>query len=421
MKAKILNILKYTLFLGIGLGLMWWLYESNKDGKNFKEISFKQEVNIYGKNILTWVDTTKLNNEFYTIERSEDGKYFEFIDTVKLQGQNLTYTHFDEKGSKVDAKLLHYKIKGWTAIDLWKEIGNMNMKWYILAFILSIISNYSRAVRWQTIIEPMGYKPSLVNTFLSINIMYLSNSVIPRSGELSRCSILYRYDKIPITKLFGTVLVERIVDMICFGLMLGILFISQFDLVRDYLLRPDVKESLEAKANLWPILIALAVIGIIALIVIIKLRDRILQTAIGKKIGKILFDLWEGIKSTKNIERKWTFIFHTVLIWTMYFGVLYVSFFSYESTAELGFTVAFAALIMGSLGMIIPTAGGIGTWNLMVTITLVLYGVSEPNAFIYSFIALFMMTITSVIAGSLSFMYLPIYNRKSKLQKTEMQ
>jgi len=409
------------LFLGIGVGLMWYLYDSNKDGKNFKEIAFKQEVNIYGKTILTWNDTTKLNNEFYTIERSEDGKYFEYIDTIKLQGQQLNYTHFDEKASKVDAKQLHYKIKGWSAIDLWKEIGNMNMKWYILAFILSIVSNYSRAVRWQTIIEPMGYKPNIVNTFLSINIMYLSNSLIPRSGELSRCSILYRYDKIPITKLFGTVLVERIVDMLCFGLMLGILFVSQFGLVREYLLRPDVKESLEAKANLWPILIAVAVIGLIALIVIIKLRERILQTSIGKKIGKILFDLWEGIKSTKNIERKWAFIFHTVLIWTMYFGVLYVSFFSYESTAELGFTVAFAALIMGSLGMIIPTAGGIGTWNLMVTLTLVLYGVSEPNAFIYSFIALFMMTITSVIAGSLSFMYLPIYNRKSKLQQTEKQ
>ena len=409
------------MFLGIGVGLMWYLYDSNKDGKNFKEIAFKQEVNIYGKTILTWNDTTKLNNEFYTIERSEDGKYFEYIDTIKLQGQQLNYTHFDEKASKVDAKQLHYKIKGWSAIDLWKEIGNMNMKWYILAFILSIVSNYSRAVRWQTIIEPMGYKPNIVNTFLSINIMYLSNSLIPRSGELSRCSILYRYDKIPITKLFGTVLVERIVDMLCFGLMLGILFVSQFGLVREYLLRPDVKESLEAKANLWPILIAVAVIGLIALIVIIKLRERILQTSIGKKIGKILFDLWEGIKSTKNIERKWAFIFHTVLIWTMYFGVLYVSFFSYESTAELGFTVAFAALIMGSLGMIIPTAGGIGTWNLMVTLTLVLYGVSEPNAFIYSFIALFMMTITSVIAGSLSFMYLPIYNRKSKLQQTEKQ
>ena len=398
---------------------MWYLYDSNKDGKNFKEISFTKEVNVYGKTKLIWNDTTHLNNEFYTIERSEDGTYFDFIDTVKVQGSTLMYEQWDEKASKVDAKLLHYKIKGWSPIDLWKEIGNMNMKWYIIAFILSLVSNYSRAIRWQTIIEPMGYKPNTINTFLSINIMYLSNSVIPRSGELSRCTILYRYEKIPITKLFGTVVVERIVDMLCFGLMLGILFISQFDLVKSYLLRPDVKESLEAKANLWPILIAIGVIGIIALIVLIKFRNRLLQTSIGKKLGKIFFDLWQGIKSTKDIKRKWAFLFHTLLIWTMYFGVLYVSFFSYESTAELGFTVAFAALIMGSLGMIIPTAGGIGTWNLMVTLTLVLYGVSEPNAFIYSFIALFMMTITSVIAGSLSFMYLPIYNRKSKLQQTE--
>jgi len=418
-KAKILNIIKYTLFLGIGLGLMWYLYENNKDGKNFKEIQFKQEVNNFGKTMLVWSDTAKLNNEFYTIERSEDGKYFEFIDTVKVVGTQISYTHFDEVAYTTDAKNLQYKIKGWSPIDLWKEIGNMNMKWYIIAFLLSLISNYSRAIRWQTIIEPMGYKPNTINTFLSVNIMYLSNSVIPRSGELSRCSILYRYEKIPLTKLFGTVVVERIVDMLCFGLMLGILFISQFDLVKSYLLRPDVKQSLEDKAGLWPILIAIGVIGLVSIIVLYKMRERILNTAIGRKIGKILFDLWQGVKSTKDIKRKWAFFFHTLLIWTMYFGVLYVSFKSYESTAELGFTVAFAALIMGSLGMIIPTAGGIGTWNLMVTLTLVLYGVSEPNAFIYSFIALFMMTITSVIAGGLSFIYLPIYNRKSKLVQTE--
>ncbi len=407
------------LFLGIGLGLMWYLYEDNKDGKNFKEITFKKEVNNSEEVILSWSDTSKTQNEFYTVERSEDGQYFEVIDTIKVKGTAINYTHFDKKPRKIEAKILQYKIKSWSPIDIWKEVGDMNMKWYILAFALSLISNYSRAVRWQTIIEPMGYKPNTFNTFLSVNIMYLSNTAIPRSGELSRCTVLYRYEKIPITKLFATVLVERVIDTLCFGLMFGILVVMQFGMFREYINRPDVKQTLEEKANLWPILVIIGVIGILILLAIIKFREKILQTSIGKKIGKILFDIWEGIKSTKDIKRKWTFLFHTILIWSMYLGVLVVSFQSYESTSSVGAKVAFACLIMGSLGMIVPTAGGIGTWNLMITITLVLYGVSEPSAFIYSFTAFFMMTITNVIAGSLSFIYLPIYNRKSKLVQTE--
>lgn len=416
-KAKLINILKYVLFLGIGLAIIWYLYDSNKDGKNFKELTFKKETFTSNVNELLWSDTSS-TTEFYTIERSADSSYFEIIDTVKISALS-NYSYRDLKGNQLIAEKLQYKIKAWSPIDIWKEIGNMNMKWYLVAFLLSLISNYSRAVRWQTIIEPSGYKPGTMNTFMSINIMYLFNSVIARLGEVSRCTILYRYEKIPVTKLVGTVLVERVVDFICFGLMMGILFISQLDFIKTYLLRPDVQQNLSDKVDLWPILTFFAMLGVACIVAIYIFRERLLELPIGKKVGKFLQDMWEGIKSTKKIERKWTFIFHTVLIWTMYFGVLYVSFFSYEHTRGLGFTVAFAALMMGSLGMIIPSAGGIGTWNLMVTFTLVLYGVSEPNAFIYSIIALFMMTLTNIVAGGLSFIYLPIYNRKSKLVKKE--
>lgn len=393
------------------------MYENNKDGKNFKELDFKTETFTGNYNELRWADTSS-TTEFYTIERSEDSSYFEIVDTVKISALN-TYSYHDEKDAKVKEEAVQYKVKAWSPIDIWKEVGKMNMKWYIAAFLLSLISNYSRAIRWQTIIEPSGYKPSTMNTFMSINIMYLFNSIIARLGEVSRCTILYRYEKIPVTKLVGTVLVERVVDFLCFALMMGILFLSQLDFIKTYLLRPDVQQNLEDKVNLWPILILMAVIGVAFIIMIYIFRERLLQLSIGKKIGKFLLDMWEGIKSTKNIKRKWTFLFHTILIWTMYFGVLYVSFFSYEHTRGLGFTVAFAALMMGSLGMIIPSAGGIGTWNLMITFTLVLYGVSEPNAFIYSIIALFMMTLTNIVAGGLSFIYLPIYNRKSKLVRKE--
>ena len=397
---------------------MWYLYEKNKGGKNFKEVSFTKSTNHLNQNVVSWTDTANSTCEFFTLERSEDGIYYEIMDTIPLQKPSA-YQKYDETKSTVAPKDIQYKLKAWSPINLWKEIENMDMSWYILAFILSLISNYSRAVRWQTIIEPLGYKPDTMNTFLSVNIMYFSNLVIPRSGEISRCSILYKYEKVPVAKLVGTVLVERVIDMIALAILTGLLVLSQLDFMKTYFNRPDVQESLKEKAHLWPYLIAAGIIGIIVVIALYLLRNRILATKIGNKIGKLLFDLWQGVKSTKNIKRKWAFFIHSILIWTMYFGVLYVSFKSYESTQNLSPVIAFAALIMGSVGMIIPTAGGIGTWNVLVTFTLVVYGVSEPNAFIYSFIALFMMTITNVIAGGLSFIYLPIYNRKRKLQQPQ--
>ena len=414
MKSKILNTLKYLSFLAVGLGLMYWLYDKNKDQMIFEELKFNKEVNLKHQGVLTWVDSSATQFKFFTIERSSDSISYVVSDTIKISRDSI-YTYFDEKTSSIPGEKLLYKIKAWSQIDLVGEIKNMDLKWYIVAFIFSLISNWSRAVRWQTIIEPLGYKPKTMNTFLSVNIMYFSNLIVPRSGEITRCSILYQYEKIPVAKLIGTVLIERVIDILFLLLLTGAMIVSQFDFIKTYISKPDVQKSLAEKAELWPLLVAVILSGILMVVLLYVFRKRIVSTKLGKKIGKLLGDLWEGMKSTKNIERKWSFIFHSFLIWTLYFGVLYVSFLSYGPTYHLGMGVAFVALITGSFAMVAPSVGGIGTWHAMIIFTLVIFGVHEPQAFIYTFAAFFMMTITNIVAGGLSFIFLPMYNGKRKL------
>ncbi len=403
-------------FLAVGLGLMWWLYDKNKDQMIFEEVQFQKEVNLNHQGVLSWVDSSAAQFKFFTIERASDSAIFSTTDTVRI-GADSIYTYFDEIPSDVPGEKLTYKVQGWSQIDLIKEFKNMDMKWYVLGFIFSIISNLSRAIRWQTIIEPLGYKPKLMNTFLSVNIMYFSNLIVPRSGEITRCSILYQYEKIPVAKLIGTVLIERVIDVIFLFLLTGYMIISQFDFITTYLSKPDVQKTLSEKADVLPLLTAVCVSGILVLVLLYVFRKRILSTKLGAKIGKLLSDLWEGMKSTKKIERKWTFFFHSFFIWALYLGVLYVSFLSYGPTEKLGLSVAFVALITGSFAMVAPSVGGIGTWHAMIIFTLVIFDVSEPQAFIYAFAAFFMMTVTNIVAGGLSFIFLPMYNGKRKSVK----
>ncbi len=382
----------------------------------FEELKFVKEVNLKHQGVLSWVDSSATKFKFFTIQRSSDGAIFNTSDTVKIAVDSI-YTYFDEVPSSVPGEKLTYKIQAWSQIDLIKEFKNMDMKWYILAFIFSLVSNLSRAIRWQTIIEPLGYKPKIMNTFLSVNIMYFSNLIVPRSGEITRCSILYQYEKIPVAKLIGTVLIERVIDIIFLLLLTGFMIISQFDFINTYLSKPDVQKTLSDKADLWPLLLAVAVSGILMVVLLYVFRKKIVSTKLGNKIGKLLADLWEGMKSTKKIKRKWTFFFHSFFIWGLYLAVIYVSFLSYGPTENLGLAIAFVSLITGSFAMVAPSVGGIGTWHAMIIFTLVIFGVSEPQSFIYAFAAFFMMTVTNIVAGGLSFIFLPMYNGKHKLAK----
>ncbi len=293
-----------------------------------------------------------------------------------------------------------------------KSLKNANYNWIILSVILGLVSHISRAMRWNLLIKPMGYKPKTLNSFFSVMIMYISNIAVPRSGEFVRCSVMSRYEKIPFPKLFGTVITERVFDFIMLFLMLiAVLLYSLRDIKKVVSNNPGVYEKL-AKINQPHYLIIITVTLIALAILMYVFRHQIKKSIIARKIKKFLQDMFEGIKTVYYMQEKLKFIFHTVLIWVLYFVMIYVTFFAFEFTSHLTVMQALVIFVLASFGMVFPSPGGIGSWHFMVIQGLFLYGVSEPEkAGAFAFAAHGSMTLMLIVVGAISFILMPIMNK----------
>ncbi|HKJ42447.1 MAG TPA: lysylphosphatidylglycerol synthase transmembrane domain-containing protein [Sunxiuqinia sp.] len=282
--------------------------------------------------------------------------------------------------------------------------------WVWLSLFLGMLSHVSRTMRWSLMIEPLGKKPRLLNTFLAVMVGYLMNLVFPRMGEISRCGVLARYEKMSFTQLVGTVVVERIVDVIMLLLLTVIVIVSQFGQVIKFLENnPDVKEKLnEIVSSPWT-LVAVVVIAV----VFYFSRKRLKKMAVFKKVQEILTKFAEGLKSIRNMKNKWAFIFHTIFIWLMYYLMMYVVFFSFDFTSHLSPIAGLTTFVLGSYGMVAPVQGGIGAWHFMVTQSLMVYGVTKANAMVYALLAHTSMTVMMIVVGLISLLILPFINRRT--------
>jgi glycosyltransferase 2 family protein len=259
-------------------------------------------------------------------------------------------------------------------------------------------------------VQPVGHKPGFLNTFLAVMVGYLMNMALPRMGEISRCGVLARHEKISFTKLLGTVVAERAVDMVSLLLLLVIVIFSQFGHMLQFLNEnPDIQAKLVDVATSPLLLIAIAVL--VAAILIF--RKAFQHTLFYKKISDVFQNVKEGFISIYTIEKKGWFIFHSVLIWTLYYLMLYSTFFAFEFTSHLNPIAALTTFVLASFGMVAPVQGGIGAWHFMAIEALSLYGVSTENGVIFAFVAHASMTVMIFVLGIISLLVLPFINRKS--------
>ncbi len=286
--------------------------------------------------------------------------------------------------------------------------------WIILSLIFALISHFSRAVRWNMLIHPLGYKPKVTNTFFSVMIMYATNLIIPRGGELARCTILSRYEKIPFGKLVGTVVTERATDtLILFVLVISTIFL-QIGVFKQFLANnPQFGQNFGFIFEPWFWILG-ALLGFGGLFLLWKFRSRLKKIKIIAKLYDLLFHFFEGIKSIRRLERPWAYVGHSVLIYIMYFLMMYVVFFSYQPTSHIGPIAGLTAFIMGGLAMLMPVQGGIGAWHFMVIETLSIYGLDKLHGKDFALISHTSMNLMILIVGGLFFILLPIYNRKKK-------
>ena len=288
--------------------------------------------------------------------------------------------------------------------------NDVNYSWIWFSLFLSFLSHLSRTIRWMILIEPLGKKPGRMNTFLAVMVGYLMNLVLPRMGEISRCGVLARYEKISFSKLVGTVVTERLVDVVMLLLLTFLVIITQFGQIIGFLNNnPDVKEKLWGLiASPW-VLLAVAAM----LIGLWTLRRRIMKLGILNKLSGFVQQFGEGLRTIRTMKNKWAFIGHTVFIWFMYYMMLFISFYAFEFTEDLTALAGLTAFVLSSYGMVAPVQGGIGAWHFMVIEALVLYGVTRPDSTVFALVAHSAMTGMLIVIGLISLVALPFVNRKN--------
>lgn len=275
---------------------------------------------------------------------------------------------------------------------------NANYWWISLGLFFGILSHLSRAYRWKFMLEPMGYTPRFINSALAVLIGYFVNLAIPRAGEVSRASVMANYENIPFEKGFGTIVAERIADLVMMFLIIGVTLLIQFDFILQL-----VKEKLDPVK----IIIGLAVCLIGGFFFYKYVRKS--TKGLGLKIKKFIKSLVEGVTSIFRMKNKWPFIFHTVFIWAMY-----VLMFWATIPAIDGLQVPFGGILVGFIAggfSIAATNGGIGLYPLAVAGAFTLFGVPEEPSTAFGSVMWAAQTAMVILFGGLSFLLLPICNK----------
>jgi uncharacterized protein (TIRG00374 family) len=301
--------------------------------------------------------------------------------------------------------------KGWNQIQ--NSVANARY-WVILpVFVTLLVSHYLRAMRWKLLIQSLGYQASNFNLFSMVMIGYMSNLAVPRLGEILKCTLLSRYEKIPPEKLVGTIVAERAVDLVSLIIVVMITIILQADVVGGYAqeLFQLITGNSADNSNYWRLALffALLLLVIIGVYYFYK-KNRNKNWVV--KIKSILKGVYDGLMSIRNVKNKKTFILQSIAIWLLYLVSIQFGFYALKETEGLSIAVALSVLCFGSLGMLVPTQGGLGSYQYAVQQTLVLYSIGSALGYAFGWILWIAQMGIVLISGLLCFILLPIYNRK---------
>ena len=327
MRKKIFSVLKYVLFLGIGVFLIWW------------QISKMTEL-----------------------------QKVQFVESLR----NLRYI-------------------------------------YLIPIIgMSILSHWSRALRWKLLLGSMGYHPSNSNTFYATMTGYFANNFVPRAGEVMRCTMLTKYEKIPFSKAFGTVIVERLFDFVSYLVIILITIVIQISIVRDF-----ISEKIDAiflqktTGSPWILPGILIILAVFAFFFTKWVFRKFAHTVLIKKVKQIILGLKEGLFTIIHLQKRKAFLLHTLFIWTMYLLQVYLGFRALDITSHLGIGAALSVLSLSTLAMII-SPGGIGAFPVAVQQVLLVYNVDNIS---FGWLIWGANTMIVIILGILSFTLLHFKNK----------
>jgi uncharacterized protein (TIRG00374 family) len=286
--------------------------------------------------------------------------------------------------------------------------------WLILPiFFILGLSHFVRALRWRLIMEPLGYKPSIMNTFLAVLIGYLANIAIPRLGEVLKCTLLAKYEKVPAEKIVGTIVAERAFDVISLGIVFLLALTLQFNVIQagwQQLQNASTSTNEHSNNGLLLFLGAVVVLLIIAVILYFTFKHKF-ETII-KSIKTILIGIWEGVISATKLKKHNLFFFYSFSIWFLYLLATYIGLYGTEGTAS-SFSTAISCLAYASIGMII-TPGGIGAYAFFMAKVLELNGIEYTLGLANGTLQWFSQVIIVIVLGGLALIMLPFINKQVK-------
>ncbi len=296
--------------------------------------------------------------------------------------------------------LVWYSLSKISFQELLQYFKDANYIYILLGLIFGLFSHLSRAYRWKFMIEPMGYSLRMSNSIMAVFAAYLVNYTIPRAGEIIRGSILTNYEGVPFEKGFGTIVAERIADMLMMVIIIIITLFLEFEFIYEFF---------SARFHPLKLVIGSAILILVAVLFLIVIKRSKSKFAV--KIKTFVSGLIEGAMSIFKMKKKWAFIFHTFFIWAMYILMFYITTFSLEETTNLPLTAILIGFISASFS-IAATNGGIGSYPVAVYIAFSMFSIAKEPSIAFGWIMWSSQTLMIIILGGLSLIYLPIYNRR---------
>jgi len=292
--------------------------------------------------------------------------------------------------------------------------------WLLVPVLLLLLaSHWLRALRWRQLMEPMGYRPTKLNCFLAVMIGYFVNLGAPRLGEVVKCTVISRYEKVPVDKLVGTIVAERAFDMICLVIIFGLTLIFQFNVIHELTASKidALFKNASGQVSYAKILGALA--AVLVLFFLAKwMLSKFGHISIVQKVKGIFLNIWHGLTSVKSLKNKPLFIIYSLGIWALYWFSTWFGFFAISATRNLTLVDALSVLAMGSVGMIV-SPGGIGAYALLVQKTVAFYDVpSLPYGQALGWLLWFGQFLSFILFGVASFVLLPRINKKKIYEDT---
>ena len=295
--------------------------------------------------------------------------------------------------------------------EFWERAKGADYSWVILSILLSFVSYASRAYRWNLLLEPLGYNLKTSRTTLAVLIGYLANMALPRLGEITRCGVLNRNDRVPIPEAIGSVVSERIVDVITLLFLILISLVIESDRLLQFL--ETAYKDLNLPYFLIPVLIGVGILGFIGAILFVKRQQ--------KKQGKfanLIRGFISGVLSLKDIKRPVAFVLSTVVLWTVYYLMSYIIVFSVPETSHLGLGAGFMLLITGGIALSIPVQNGFGAYHGMIAGMLLLYSIDETTGIFLATLLHTSQIIAIAIFGSIAILISSLLRRGNEKKET---